>query len=89
MHDHRTAHAPRPGSAAFRVQRAVLLELLVDPPAAGDPIEDLPRRLGAAPSDVAAAVAALVRAGAAETRAGFVSASSPAWYVAALGLVGS
>jgi hypothetical protein len=89
MQAHRIAVAPTPGSAAFRVQRAVLLELLVDPPAAGDPIEDLPRRLGAAPAEVAAAVAALVRAGAAETRAGFVSASSPAWYVAALGLVGS
>ena len=65
----------------------MLLELLVDPPAAGDPIDELPLRLGAAPADIAAAVAALVGAGAAETRAGFVCASSPVRYVAALGLV--
>ena len=87
MHPHRTAAAPSPGSSAFRLQRAVLLELLVDPPAAGDAIADLPRRLGAAPADVVAAVAALVDAGAAETRGDFVSASAPAWYVAQLGLV--
>jgi hypothetical protein len=87
MHQHRTADTPEPGSAAFRVQRAVLLELLVDPPAAGDPIDELPLRLGAAPAEIATAIGALVRAGAAETRAGFVSASSPTWYVAALGLV--
>jgi hypothetical protein len=89
MQSHRSADAPVPGSGAFRVQRAVLLELLVDPPAAGDPIDALPRRLGAAPAEIAAAVAALVDAGAAETRAGFVSASAPAWYVASLGLVGA
>ncbi len=87
MHQHRTAGVPHPDSPAFRVQRAVLLELLVDPPEAGDPIGDLPRRLGATSRDVDAAVAALVRAGAAEARAGFVRASSPARYVAALGLV--
>jgi hypothetical protein len=87
MHQHRTADVPEPGSAAFRVQRAVLLELLVDPPPAGDPVDELPLRLGATPAEIATAVAALVRAGAAETRAGNVCASSPVRYVAALGLV--
>lgn len=87
MHQHRTADAPEPGSAAFRVQRALLLELLVDPPPAGDPIDELPLRLGAAPAEIATAVASLVRAGAAETRAGFVLATSPVRYLAALGLV--
>jgi hypothetical protein len=89
MQPHRTAAAPSPGSSAFRVQRAVLLELLVDPPAAGDPIAELPRRLDAPPADVVAAVTALVAAGAAETRDGFVRASPSARYVAALGLVGA
>ena len=89
MQAHRTAAAPPPGSSAFRVQRAVMLELLVDPPAAGDRIADLPQRLGSSHADVAAAVSALVAAGAAETSAGFISASPPAFYVAALGLVGA
>jgi hypothetical protein len=78
---------PRPGSLPFRVQRAVLLELLVDPPPAGDPIAELPRRLGERPADVEAAVAALVRVGAAQAGAGFVRATAPSWYVAALELV--
>jgi hypothetical protein len=82
-----TAAPPPPESPGFRVQRAVLLELLVDPPPAGDPIDELPRRLGERPADVEAAVAALVRAGAAKAGAGFVCATSPARYVAALDLV--
>jgi hypothetical protein len=82
-----TAGPPPPGSARFRVQRAVLLELLVDPPPAGDPIDELPRRLGERPADVEAAVAALVRAGAAQAGAGFVRATAPTHYVAALDLL--
>ena len=82
-----TADPPPPDSVAFRVQRAVLLELLVDPPPAGDAIGELPRRLGERPGDVEAAVAALVRAGAAQADAGFVRATTATWYVAALDLV--
>jgi hypothetical protein len=86
-HPPASAEPPPPGGAPFRVQRAVLLELLIDPPPCGDPIAELPRRLGERPDDVEAAIAALVRAGAAQAGAGFVRATAAAEYVAALDLV--
>lgn len=62
MRHHRTA-APVPGSAAFHAQRAVLLELVVDPPVAGDRLADLPDRLGHPPHAIVDAVDALAALG--------------------------
>lgn len=77
MHGHRTGPPP-PGSPAFAAQRALLLELVVDPPAAGDPVAELPRRLGHARHDVDAAIEELAALGLVHRRAGSVRATAAA-----------
>jgi hypothetical protein len=77
MHGHRTG-APAPGSRAFSAQRAVLLELVIDPPPAGDPADELPGRLGHDADAIAAAIDELVTLGLADRRAGSVHATPAA-----------
>jgi hypothetical protein len=77
MHGHRT-EPPAPGSPAFAAQRAVLLELVVDPPPAGDPVDELPGRLGHSPDAIDAAIDALAALGLARRRAGSVHATPAA-----------
>ncbi len=52
MQDHRNggppSRLPDPDSIEYRAQRLVLLELVVDPPRAGDPLSELVRLLGRA-----------------------------------------
>jgi hypothetical protein len=66
MQDHRTgwpAHIGAPGTSQYEDQRALLLELVVDPPPGGEPIALVARRLGRPSAAIAAAAAALVRSG--------------------------
>jgi hypothetical protein len=86
MHGHRT-EAPRPGSPAFRAQRDLLLELVVDPPAAGDVVRELPARLGHPEDAIAAAIDVLAGLGLAARRAERVDATAAALRFEALGLV--
>jgi hypothetical protein len=58
--------APSPGSAAHRVQRWVLLELVTVPPADGDELDKLACGLHELRPDVETAVQALVEVGLAE-----------------------
>ena len=83
MQDHRTAAATNgvarpPTSHAHHVQRRLLLELVTDPPADGDTIEDLTASLGEPRGDIESAVAALGVCGLAERRAQTVRASKAA-----------
>jgi hypothetical protein len=55
--------APRPGTAAHRVQRAVLLELVTSPPANGDVVAVLPAQLDEPAALVDSAIDALVAVG--------------------------
>lgn len=86
MQGHRT-EPPAPGSPAFHAQRALLLELVVDPPAAGDAVHELPARLGHDDAAIAAAVDALAAVGLVAQRAGHVFATAAALRFEALGLV--
>jgi hypothetical protein len=67
MQDHPTlgprGAAPRPGSTAHRVQRAVLLELVTSPPPEGDDIGKIASSLDELRSDVEAAVGELIDSG--------------------------
>lgn len=74
MHRHRSEGGPaglaRPGTRAHEHQRRVILELAIEPPAAGERPEDLARVLALSPAAVEAAAAALIAAGLAERRDG-------------------
>lgn len=74
------ADAPSPRSAAYRAQKLVLRELVVDPPAEGDALSVLIERLEIEPRVARMAVDGLVRAGLAEQQSGLVRASCPARY---------
>jgi hypothetical protein len=88
MHPHRTVPWPEPiaapGSRRFDDQRLLLLELVVDPPADGEPIDLLAARLGRSRAAIVAAGKVLQRAGLAEIGAGGLRASAPAWAFEAL-----
>jgi hypothetical protein len=60
----------RLGTRAHEHQRRLILELGVEPPAAGDRLEDLARVLELSPPELEAAAAGLVAAGLAERRDG-------------------
>ena len=87
MHTDRTADGPTPGSQAYRAQRTVLLELIVDPPPSGEPVRDLARRLDLSVEDVTAAVTELAALGLAAQHGDFVVASAAALRFEALALV--
>jgi hypothetical protein len=84
MHHHRNGSPPRsgpePSSPEFRAQRIVLLELVVDPPAAGDHLDDLRARLGLPRETVEPAAIALQLAGLAERRGDIVRCTFAATY---------
>jgi len=66
MQDHRTgwpAHVAAPGTRQYEDQRALLLELVVDPPPGGEAIAALARRLGRPRAAIGTAAAALARSG--------------------------
>lgn len=86
MHGHRT-EPPAPGSPAHQAQRAVLLELVVDPPAAGDAVGELTVRLGHEPAAIAAAIDELAAVGLVARQADSVFATAAALRFEALGLV--
>jgi hypothetical protein len=87
MHAHRIERAPTPGSRAYRVQRALLLELVIDAPPFGERIADLARRLELAPDDLRLAVAELAALGLATRSGDLVLATPAALRFEALGLV--
>jgi hypothetical protein len=74
----RPAAIASPGTAAYDDQRLLLLELLVDPPPEGDAMPDLAAVLERPAGAIAAALAALTRAGLAESRDDRVRASPTA-----------
>jgi hypothetical protein len=71
---------PDPGSLEHTAQKLVLLELVVDPPAAGDRLDGLCKALGLADVDAADAVAALATVRLAERRGDVVLATWAARY---------
>jgi hypothetical protein len=71
---------PDPGSVEYTAQRLVLLELLVDPSAAGDCLEHLCETLGLPDVDADDAATALAAVGLAERRADVLLASRAARY---------
>jgi hypothetical protein len=87
MHPHRTERPPTPGSRAYRVQRALLLELVTDPPPFGERIPDLARRLELPPDDVSLAVGELTELGLAMRGGDLVQATAAALRFDALALV--
>jgi hypothetical protein len=84
MQDQRNGRAPYelpdPASRVYEAQKLVLLELVVDPPAAGDPIETLGEVLQLAYEDIVDAVASLSAVGLADRRENVVFASEAARY---------
>jgi hypothetical protein len=76
--DRRLAAIASPGTAAHDDQRLLLLELLVDPPPDGDALVDLAVALDRPEEAIAAAAAALDRAGLAERTEGRVRATPTA-----------
>ena len=69
MHEHRSdwpAAIAAPGTRRYEDQRRLLLELVVDPPPAGEPIAVLAASLGRSRAAVSVAGRALERAGLAE-----------------------
>jgi hypothetical protein len=88
MHAHRSAGPPPgvapPGSLEFEHQRRILLELAVDPPAAGSPVAALAAELELTAAEVEAAATGLERAGVAERRRGRLRATRPVRAVEAL-----
>jgi hypothetical protein len=87
MHDH--PNAPRAESAAWRLQRLLLLELVIGLPELPDRLVDLARALPARPGPLLVAARALEAAGLAHVdQAGAeVRASGAARYVERLGLL--
>lgn len=78
MHDH-PSPGGHPAEDPFeRAQQLLLLELVVDPPAAGDRIFDLASRLGLSAELASSAVAELVTAGLAQIDGDVVRASAAA-----------
>ena len=73
-----------PGSPQYRIQRAVLLELLTDAPPAGNSISALAVRLHEDQDNVRAAAAALAAAGLAEIEHDVVIATTAAAHFDAL-----
>lgn len=71
---------PDPDSLEYLAQKVALLELVVDPPHAGDRLDDLAERLGLPPEAVEHAIAALEAIGLAERDAALVRATPPARY---------
>ena len=71
---------PDPASLQYTAQRLVVLELVVDPPAAGDRFDDLCEWVGLADVDGRDAVDALAAVGLAERRTDVVIASAAARY---------
>jgi DNA-binding IclR family transcriptional regulator len=65
MHDHRSPRLPVAphGAAGHEAQRVLLLELVIDPPDAGEELGALARRLDLPSTTLAAALGALVAAG--------------------------
>ena len=84
MHPDRIEPAPAWGTEAHRLQRLVLLELLVDPPAEPEPLSKIARRLEEPLAAVAVAAAALARAGLVAYAGDHVAASASARYHEAL-----
>jgi hypothetical protein len=84
MHADRTPSAPDAGTPEYRTQRLVLLELLVDPPAALEPLDELAVRLREPAAAVRAAGAALAAAGLAVQAGECVGAAATARYFDAL-----
>jgi hypothetical protein len=84
MQDQRNGRAPcelpDPESRAYAAQKLVLLELVVDPPAAGDRIDTLCAVLKLARDDIVAAVDSLSAVGLAHRRGDAVFASEAARY---------
>ena len=84
MHDHRNdsvaGGVARPGTSEHDDQRRLVLELAVEPPAAGDRPADLARTLQLSPQALETAAEALIGAGLAERRDGrlFPSAATRA-----------
>jgi hypothetical protein len=70
MHEHRSAGWPqaiaRPGTRKYDDQRRLLLELVVDPPADGEPVGLLAAQLDRSRAAITVAARALERAGLAE-----------------------
>lgn len=85
MHRHRNepppARPPHPETDEFRVQRLVLLELVVTPPATGDRVEYLVRVLDAEASAIDRAIAGLEAAGLVRRDGDVVRATDAALYV--------
>jgi hypothetical protein len=71
---------PDLASLQYTAQRLVLLELVVDPPAAGDRLDELCEAVGLADVDARKAVDALTAVGLARQQAGVVIASPAARY---------
>ena len=84
MHDHRSGGPlrplPDPGSLEYHSQKLVLLELVVDPPLAGDRLCTLVRSLDIPSFSVEPAVAALEAIGLAARGDDTVRATPPAQY---------
>ena len=84
MHHHRNGGPPSPlpdpYSVEYQAQKIVLLELVVDPPEAGDRLDALIERLGLPSDAVEPAVFALEVIGLAERDMDVVRASPPARY---------
>jgi hypothetical protein len=84
MQSHRTAAAPDPGTPEHRMQRLVLLELVVDPPHVPERVDELADRLAEPASAVRAAGAALEAAGLAVQEDDALAAAGAARYFEAL-----
>jgi hypothetical protein len=84
QHHHNEPRPPGAGTEAHRLQRLVLLELVADPPPAGDRVEDVADRLLEPRLRVQVAVTALEAAGLAARAGDRVRASATARYFDAL-----
>ncbi len=78
MHDHPSSGRSADADRFDEVQRRLLLELVVDPPEAGDRVHDLAARLRESPRAVAGAAAALAADGLAQLEDDVVRASRAA-----------
>ncbi|HEX8103684.1 MAG TPA: hypothetical protein VF533_13795 [Solirubrobacteraceae bacterium] len=78
MHDHPSSERSAGADRFEEVQRRLLLELVVDPPEAGDRIADLAARLQETPRAVTEAAAALAATGLAVVDDDVVRASAAA-----------
>jgi len=84
MRDHRNggppSRLPDPESIEYRAQKLVLLEVVVDPPRAGDLVSELVRLLGVPGGSIEPAVAALELVGLVEREGDVVRATASARY---------